>query len=199
MPSKIIIVRHGETDYNKSRRIQGWLDIPLNDLGHSQAKTAADLLKNHHVDAIYSSDLTRAHETAKHLAEALDMEIKLSPALRERDMGVFTGWAFESEPDPIKEQLWIEFEQARDSHQLEWNKHQGESIGDMADRIAKFFDDLQHHHQEQTVLVVTHGGAINRILEHFGLKDTGEGFRPVKNASILILHKETTTYRLEEL
>lgn len=199
MPKKIILIRHGETDYNKERRIQGWLNIPLNEIGHSQAKAAAELVKDYPVDALYSSDLLRAHETAIHLAKILRTEIMLSNSLRERDMGIFAGWAFEKEPDPEKERLWVEFEKARDSNMLDWKKHQGESIGDMAARLVDFFESIHQIHKDQTVVIVSHGGTINRILEHFGVKDAKEGYRTVNNASVLVLHKESTVYRLEEL
>lgn len=199
MPKKIILIRHGETDYNKERRIQGWLDVPLNEQGHQQAKQAALLIAQQKIDALYSSDLTRAHQTAIHISVKVGVQVKLAPELRERDMGIFSGWAWETEPDAVKEKLWQEFEDARDSDVRDWKKHQGESIGDMSNRINRFFTDIHRLHTNQNVAVVSHGGAINRILEHYGIKDAKEGYRTVRNASIIVIHKETSTYRLEEL
>ncbi len=199
MPQKIIIVRHGETDYNLERRMQGWLDIPLNKTGRDQAKIAATKLRGIKFDAIYSSDLIRAHETAKIISKTVKQSIIISPALRERDMGIFAGWAWESEHDPIKDSLWIEFESARDQDNLDWNKHSGESMRQMSERISVFMESLHSSHKDQIIVIVTHGGTINRILEKYQIKSTKEGFRMIKNASLLILHKETTAYRLEEL
>lgn len=199
MPQKIILIRHGETDYNKARRMQGWLDIPLNAVGRSQAEATSFKLKGTSVDALYSSDLRRAHETAQHISRVIKQVIIPAPALRERDMGIFAGWQWEAEHDPTKDALWKEFETARDHEDLDWNKHQGESMRQMTARISTFMQHLHTVHQGQTVVIVTHGGTINRILEHYQLKSASEGFRDVGNASLLVLHKETMSYRLEEL
>ena len=199
MPKTIYIIRHGETDYNRMRRMQGWLDIPLNEVGHTQAKEAAAKLKGHKVDALYSSDLTRAYQTAEHFAKVLELDIIKTTALRETDMGIFAGWAWESEPDPIKEELWTEFEHARDNRILEWSKHNGESIGQMIARIRSFFEELPKNHADQSVAVVTHGGTINRILEHFALKESASGFHMVGNGAIYQLNKVAGHYDLELL
>lgn len=199
MPQKIILIRHGETDYNKARRMQGWFDIPLNDIGRRQAEATSVKLTGTHVDVLYSSDLRRAHETAQRIARIVKKEIISSTALRERDMGIFAGWQWEAEHDPTKDALWKEFETARDHEDLDWNKHQGESMRQMTKRISTFMQHLHTVHQGQTVVIVTHGGTINRILEHYQLKSASEGFRDVGNASLLVLHKETVSYRLEEL
>jgi probable phosphoglycerate mutase len=199
MPKKIIIIRHGETDYNKERRMQGWLDVPLNKTGREQAKITATKLLGIKFDAIYSSDLIRAHETAKIITKLHKQKVTTTHALRERDMGLFAGWAWEVEHDPAKDSLWVEFESARDRDDLDWNGHKGESMRAMSERISDFMNNLHVVHKQQTILLVTHGGTINRILEHYYIKTASDGFRMISNASILILHKESITYRLEEL
>lgn len=199
MPKKIILIRHGETNYNKERRMQGWLDVPLNQNGRSQAEAASAKLVNIKVDALYSSDLRRAHETAQHLARVIKQTIISAQSLRERDMGIFAGWQWETEHDPVKDQLWTEFQVARDQEDLDWNKHQGESMRQMTQRIEDFMKQLHVIHKDQTVVIVTHGGTINRILEYYQLKSSTEGYREVGNASVLVLHKELTSYQLEEL
>lgn len=197
MPQKIYLIRHGETEYNKSRRLQGWLDIPLNEVGHTQAKLAAEKLIDHHLDVLYSSDLLRAHETATHIARLTKQKIHKTFALRETDMGIFAGWAWESEPDPDREQLWQEFEHARDNRVLDWHGHNGESIGEMVERISTFLKELPKHHKGQHVGIVTHGGTINQILEYYELKSSLEGFRMIGNGSVLVLTKQENTYSLE--
>lgn len=199
MPQKIYLIRHGETDYNKERRLQGWLDIPLNEDGHKQAKTAAAKLHDHQLDALYSSDLTRAHETAEYISQVTSLTIQPTPALRETDMGIFAGWAWEKEPDPERETLWSEFEHARDNHVLDWARHQGESIGDMLKRVHGFLDHLPTLHSGGSVGIVTHGGTINRILEYYQLKSSLDGFHMIGNASVMLLTKTTTTYTLDLL
>ena len=199
MPKKIILVRHGETDYNLERRMQGWLDIPLNASGRSQAQVAATKLQSVKIDAIYTSDLKRAYETAQTIAELVRQTLTSTPALRERDMGIFAGWAWENEHDPVKDQLWQEFEEARNNEDLAWNKHGGESVGQMSKRIKVFMQSLHTHHSDQTIVVVTHGGTINRILEQYQIKPAKEGFRAITNASILTLHKHPKGYQLQEI
>lgn len=197
MPQKIYLIRHGETEYNKTRRLQGWLDIPLNETGHAQAVATAEKLRSHTLHALYSSDLRRAHETATYVSTTLGLTIQTTEALRETDMGIFAGWAWESEPDPVKEQLWTEFEHARDHQLLDWNAHQGESIGAMLTRITAFLDTLPANHPNEAVGLVTHGGTINRILEYYNLKSSLDGFHMIGNASIQILTKQPHGYSLE--
>lgn len=199
MPQKIIIVRHGETDYNKERRMQGWIDVPLNETGHAQAKATAEKLLSFTFDAIYSSDLIRAHATAKYIASLHQKEISTTQALRERDMGIFSGWAWEKERDEEKDKLWIEFQASQTDNYVDWNKHQGESMTQMSKRVSEFLSTLHVVHRDQSVLLVTHGGTINRILEHYSVKAAAEGFRMIGNASVLVLHKTTDQYRLEEI
>lgn len=198
MPKKIILIRHGETDHNKERRIQGWLDVPLNETGHSQAQAVARLLAKYKLDALYSSDLKRAHQTAHHISTTTKLAIHTTVALRERDMGIFSGWAWESEPDPVKESLWQEFLKSQEHSLRDWKRHQGESLLEMATRVNQFLSQLSTSHQGQSVGLVSHGGTINRILEYFSLKQTTESFRMIRNASILVLHKKTDSYIIEE-
>lgn len=197
MPKQIILIRHGETDYNKERRIQGWLDIPLNETGHQQARLTAQKLSGIKAHALYSSDLTRARETAEYLRDLLQLELRLTPHLRERDMGSFAGWRWESERDPVKDRLWQEFEAARDQQLRSWARHGGESIGQMMDRVSNFLHNLHTTHRNQTVILVTHGGTINRIFEHFELQSSTDGFRMHGNTSINILVKSGPHYQLK--
>jgi probable phosphoglycerate mutase len=196
MPQKIILVRHGETDYNKERRIQGWLDIPLNVDGHKQAQEVAKKLTIHQPHAIYTSDLTRAVETADHIAKELALYYQATPNLRETDMGVFAGWRWESERNVHKDRLWQKFQEARDRNDREWREHGGESNGQGFARIESFLADLHARHSEQVVVLVTHGGTINKIFEHFRLKETSEGFRMHGNTSVNIFLKNGHGYEL---
>lgn len=89
MPKKIILIRHGETEYNKIGKAQGQLDIPLNKLGFIQAKKVAQQLKNEVIDVIYSSDLKRPLQTIRPLAKLKNLTIKTNKKLRERHLGIF--------------------------------------------------------------------------------------------------------------
>ncbi|PIR99260.1 hypothetical protein COT87_00405 [Candidatus Collierbacteria bacterium CG10_big_fil_rev_8_21_14_0_10_44_9] len=80
-----------------------------------------------------------------------------------------------------------------------WNKHGGESVGQMSTRIAIFMQHLHTQHIDQTIVVVTHGGTMNRILEQYQLKPVKEGFRPITNTCVLVLHKSSQSCTLEEI
>src|SRR5579872_1917671 len=96
MTTQILFIRHGETDWNRIKRIQGHIDIPLNETGLEQARRIAARMAREAgagrgVDAIYASDLMRARQTAEPTVAALGLSLKLQPGLRERAYGVFQG------------------------------------------------------------------------------------------------------------
>ena len=87
----LLLARHGETDWNRELRIQGSSDIELNELGRRQARFLAQELTDVDLDAIYSSDLSRAHATAAAVAATHGLSVKLDPWLRERSFGSWEG------------------------------------------------------------------------------------------------------------
>ena len=91
MPKRIIIIRHGETDYNKNKIFQGWDDVPLNKQGLMQAKKVANRLKEEAIDAFYSSDLSRALDTAKEIGKRISLQPTKDKRIRERNLGFFQG------------------------------------------------------------------------------------------------------------
>ena len=93
-PTRILAIRHGETAWNVDTRIQGHLDIPLNDTGQRQARRLAAALADEPLQAIYSSDLSRAHQTATALAQAVGLGVQPVAGLRERSFGHFEGRTF---------------------------------------------------------------------------------------------------------
>ena len=91
MPTRFCLVRHGETAWNAETRLQGHVDIPLNDIGRAQAQAAALSLATQNFDALYSSDLSRAVETAAAAGARLGLEVLPTQSLRERRLGGFQG------------------------------------------------------------------------------------------------------------
>lgn len=89
--TEILLIRHGETDWNAERRLQGYLDIELNAEGMRQAAALGKVLHDEPLDAIFSSDLQRAYQTALHIAAARGMTVQIEPELRERCYGAFEG------------------------------------------------------------------------------------------------------------
>lgn len=154
--TRICLVRHGETDWNVARRIQGHLDIPLNATGEQQAEATARALSAQRFSTCYSSDLVRAHRTATHAAAALRLEPRLDPQLRERHYGAFQGLTYEEAAQnfPV---AYARFEARETTAELPG----GESLADFAARILVALDGIAHRHCGEDVLVVTHGGVLD--------------------------------------
>jgi 2,3-bisphosphoglycerate-dependent phosphoglycerate mutase len=154
----ICFIRHGETDWNLEKRIQGQTDIPLNETGHRQALAMAFSAAHHDFHAIYSSDLMRAHATAKMLAERRELEVKTLPQLRERHYGIFQGiTAAEGEQrHPAAYACYI----ARD---LDYDFETGESMRAFDVRVEAAIADLMRHHANQTIAVVSHAGVLDIV------------------------------------
>ena len=196
MPQKIILVRHGETEDNKARRFQGWKDTPLNIAGHEQAKKVAERLRGEHIDALYTSDLSRTVETAEHIARALSIPAQKVHALREHDMGIFTGWQWEVERDAEKEKLWAEREKAWQANDLNWSDGLGESLREHLHRVSDFLEKIEADHQGHTIVLVSHGGTMNRVMEHYRLKTNMTTYTPYKNTAVTILESHAGAYRI---
>ncbi|WP_424194109.1 histidine phosphatase family protein [Ampullimonas aquatilis] len=159
--TQILLIRHGETDWNVVKRFQGHIDIALNATGLAQAQLLASALADHAIDVIYSSDLQRAHVTAQAIAEQKQLAVQLTPQLRERHYGIFeglTGAEIESQ-HPEHFPAWI----ARDpQHQIP----KGESLQAFYDRITSVLIELAQQHPAQTIVVVAHGGVLDCIYRH---------------------------------
>ena len=156
--TKVIAVRHGETQWNLEGRFQGQLDSPLTKNGLSQAKAVAKTLSTHNVSLIYSSDLGRALQTAEQISEATDIDILTDNRLRERHFGIFQGMTESdmraSMPDEINNP------KHRDPDYI---IPEGESMRQASQRGVSCISEIVQNHPGETIVVVTHGG----ILESF--------------------------------
>lgn len=196
MPKQIILVRHGQTDYNVRRIIQGHLDIPLNATGHAQAHQLVKSLESFHIHACYSSDLVRAKATANYLAIARRLPVRLSTKVREHHLGRIQGWCYDDATDP-RQVLWKKLEKSmRDPNNSNWNGFQGESIRDFRLRISDFLVDLHREHLGQNVAVFTHGGTIRRFLEVTGLVSYGAAEK-AGNTEVIVLNRHGRKFRLD--
>jgi broad specificity phosphatase PhoE len=152
----ILLARHGESDWNRSRRWQGHADRPLTDLGRRQARELAERLASTELDAVYSSDLQRARETAEIVASGRGLAVNELPALREVDVGSWSGLtrteAAERFPDAYKR--WEEGGEGWDD---------GETYEQLGDRIIGAVRRIAADHPGERVLVVTHGGSIRAV------------------------------------
>ena len=156
--TRICIIRHGETDWNVENRIQGHTDIPLNVTGQAQALAMAFNAAHHRFNAIYSSDLVRALETARVLAQREDLEVRCLPQLRERHFGLFQGLTAaqgaEHHPEAYAHYM------ARDP---DYDFGTGESLRRFAERVGDVIDWLVRHHSGQTIAAVSHSGVLDVV------------------------------------
>jgi 2,3-bisphosphoglycerate-dependent phosphoglycerate mutase len=146
----LLLARHGETDWNRDLRIQGSSDIELNELGLEQARSLAAELAEVEIDAVYTSDLSRARVTAEVVAAAKGLEVRLDPRLRERSFGSWEGLG--------REEIVARREAEED--------HDGESDEQVRARVLAAIDEIAEAHPGEQVLVVSHGGALNSLWHH---------------------------------
>lgn len=155
----IYLIRHGETDWNLERRYQGQKDIPLNATGMRQAQIAAQTLNGNSFSALYSSDLLRAVQTAQEISKKVNLPIITNPALREINQGVWEGQYIKDVLDSMGEKVRAVYE-----NPYTHRKPGGESIGEVADQMYAFLDQLAEIYNQETIIVVSHGLAIATVL-----------------------------------
>ncbi len=154
--TRIIALRHGETAWNVDARIQGKLDIELNETGHWQARRAAQALASEEIDAVYSSDLLRAWDTACTVAGAAGQKAKPVPALRERGFGIFEGRTFTE-----IEATWPEQTLRWRQRDPLWKPEGGESLQELHQRIELAVSSLAERHPGEQIVLVAHGGVLD--------------------------------------
>lgn len=159
---RLIIVRHGETDSNAKRFSLGQLDHPLNARGEAQAQRVARRLRRERINAAYTSDLRRAHQTLDAiLIHHPRLRAHRRRALRERNYGVLEGKPYRQQSDAV-------FTSGLPFHEFQPRK--GESMVQVRSRLRRFTRELFRNHHDQTVLIVSHGGTMAVMLLHlFGI------------------------------
>lgn len=158
-PTRICLVRHGETAWNAEKRIQGQTDIALDQTGLAQAAAAARWLSRQPVAALYSSDLLRAKQTAACIADALNLPLSLLPAVRERRYGVFEGMTYDEARIRYPEDYHA-FEVRDPDYAFPGG---GESLKQLHVRVTGQLQRLAADHAGQLVLLVTHGGVLDIV------------------------------------
>ena len=158
MSTEIILIRHGETDWNRELRFQGHIDVPLNDIGHEQARRLGLRLAGEPVQHLISSDLMRAQQTAAPAARQLDLEVITSAALREQHFGVVEGMRAD-EIQTLHPRAWEDWLQFREDHAMP----EGESARQFHARIIEALGRIAGAHAGQKLLVVTHGGVLDMV------------------------------------
>jgi broad specificity phosphatase PhoE len=161
MATTILLARHGETDWNAARRVQGHTDVPLNERGREQARALADELRDEPLDAVYASDLLRAHETARIVAERKGLDVIVLPELRERHFGTWEGLT--------DREVFERYPEARAGS---WGD--GETRDEMSRRVLEALRRIAAGHPGGQVLVVAHGGPLRAVLHAAGGNTAGE-------------------------
>jgi probable phosphoglycerate mutase len=155
--TRVVLIRHGETAWNADTRIQGQLDIALNERGRWQAARMADALADEGIEVIVSSDLQRARATAQALADVTGLPLQLDPGLRERRFGCFEGRTFQ-EVDTTWPQEALRWRQ-RDP---EWAPAEGgESLLVFYARCVAASEAVLSAHAGRVVALVAHGGVLD--------------------------------------
>lgn len=154
--TRIVAIRHGETDWNAQSRLQGQLDIPLNPHGQRQAARLADALRHEGLVAVISSDLARAHATAAAFTEPLGLPLRLEPGLRERGFGMLEGKTYEE-----IDRLWPDHARRWRERDIEFTPLGGESLLVFQQRVVAIARELAALHGGGTIALVTHGGVLD--------------------------------------
>jgi len=169
-------VRHGETDWNRDQRFQGHADPPLNDTGRAQARALADELAGERIDAIYTSDLARARETAELIAERAGVPFVLEPQLREVDVGEWQGLTRTEIEERFPDGM-------RSWHERGHGWERGETYEQLAERVLEALERIVSRHPGERVVLVGHGGTIRAIRAHMDESTVVEHRRILPSAS----------------
>lgn len=182
--TEIFLIRHGETAWNAERRLQGHLDIPLNEEGERQAAALARALAGETVDMIVSSDLSRAASTARAVAELQGLPVHTDASLRERCFGAFEGLLYDELESHFPEAYaqW----RVRDPHaRYPDGERRAETFAEFAQRAVDAVTRIAEMHRGKRIVIVSHGGVLDAVYRAaHGMDITAPRDFDVLNASI---------------
>lgn len=159
MTCRVFLIRHGETLWNSKMKFQGHVDIPLSDRGIEQARALAGRLADRKISAVYCSDLGRAVETARFIAEPRGLDLITLPALREMHFGRWEGLTFKEikeEYGDLIRQWW--------ANPLGMRVPGGEGLSDLLSRVVPAVREIVERHPGEQVAVVCHGGPVRCLV-----------------------------------
>ncbi len=190
--AKVILVRHGETDWNKNARFQGQTDVPLSVTGKEQAEKVGLRLAHEKIAAVYSSDLSRAYETAQAIAQHHSLSVIKNPALREINFGLWEGMSRQIIGDEHKAlyQEWL-------ANPMETKAPEGENFIEVQNRALVALRDIAARHRDETIVVVAHGGLIKAVICQY--LDGGFWEFPQGNTAVNILEYQNNDFRFVTL
>jgi broad specificity phosphatase PhoE len=189
--TELLLVRHGETDWNRDRRFQGHADPPLNETGRAQAHALAAELAGERIELVYTSDLARARETAEIVAARFGADVLPVRELREIDVGEWEGLT------------WPEIEErfpegARSWRERGYGWESGESYEQLGERVVAALRRIAADHPEERVLVVGHGGTIRAtraFIEGLSVPESRARSRAIGNCEVFRVVTEDGAFR----
>lgn len=189
---KYYIIRHGQTSANKEGIIQGHLNVPLSDHGRIQAKLVGEALSEVRIDAVYTSDLDRAKDTAMEIAKHHNCKLILDTRLREVHCGSMQGKTMAQ----CREMYPEFFEAAKANPGMIPRPGGGESGRDLYERVLRAFADIQRECPGADVAIVTHGGPVRCLLSFITQGEYDPSLPTVANTSISVISNEDGKWRI---
>ncbi len=190
---QLYLVRHGETESNKQKRYQGWMESPLSEQGLKQAEKVGLFLGGKSIDGVFCSDLQRAIHTARVIGSFCGLEPKVTPLLREIHFGRWEGLTYEEIEAQWGEEIrrWFDDPFTRSAPE-------GETIEEVSERMLTFLEKLEESCPDcREAVVVSHGGSIRALLQNVLDLDRASFWDlKIDNASISLVRRENGNYRV---
>lgn len=194
MKTRLILIRHGQSQSNLEDKFAGHTDVMLTELGKTQGKCTGEFLKNEKIDAVYSSELTRAYETACYTAEYHNLKVTKYAGVNEVDGGLWETLTYSEIKEKFPEQNYI------------WHNNighcyceNGESVAQVRDRVYNALEELAKKHSGQTVAIGTHGMALRAFIlkvQGLSLDEMQEKTKWASNASVTYVDYEDGKFTL---
>ena len=159
--TEIILIRHGETEWNSQKRMQGHSNSDLSEVGRGQIQELGELMKNVSFDHIYSSDSLRARQTAEAITQYSGHTLQFDQRIREKNLGVFEGLT-STEAKERHPEIYRLFKTAGPNYVID----EGESTQQLLERALEFIEEIRLRHPQERVVMVTHGGVVRVLMKH---------------------------------
>jgi len=159
--TEIILIRHGETEWNSQKRMQGHSNSDLSEVGRGQIQALGELMKNVSFDHIYSSDSLRARQTAEAITQYSGHTLQFDQRIREKNLGVFEGLT-STEAKERHPEVYRLFKTAGANYVID----EGESTQQLLERALEFSEEIRLRHPQERVVMVTHGGVVRVLMKH---------------------------------
>jgi len=159
--TEIILIRHGETEWNSQKRMQGHSNSDLSEVGRGQIQALGELMKNVSFDHIYSSDSLRTSQTAEAITQHSGHTLQFDQRIREKNLGVFEGLT-STEAKERHPEVYRLFKTAGANYVID----EGESTQQLLERALEFIEEIRLRHPQERVVMVTHGGVVRVLMKH---------------------------------